>query len=70
MPGKLVSRISKRKCFTISEVDTIKSASQKFHENQIGCMPVLYKNKTSFTQARPGPPEWLPRIKIILKKLP
>ena len=45
MPGKLVSRMSKRKCFTISEVDTIKSASQKFHENQIGCMPVLNKNK-------------------------
>ena len=45
MPGKLVSRMSKRKCFTISEVDTVKSASQKFHENQIGCMPVIDKNK-------------------------
>ena len=44
MPGKLVSRMSNRKCITISDVDTIKSASQKFHENQIGCMPVLDKN--------------------------
>ena len=45
MPGKLVSRMSNRKCFTISDVDTIKFASQKFHENQIGCLPVLDKDK-------------------------
>ena len=45
MPGKLVSRMSERKCFTLSETDTIKSASQNFDENKIGCMPVLDKNK-------------------------
>ena len=45
MPGKLVSRISKRECFTLSEKDTIKFASQKFHEKKIGCMPVVDKNK-------------------------
>ena len=41
MPGKLVSRMSKRECFTLSEKDTVKSASQKFHEKKIGCMPVV-----------------------------
>ena len=46
MPGKLVSRMSKRECFTLSEKDTVKSASQKFHEKKIGCMPVINENKT------------------------
>ena len=41
MPGKLVSRMSKRECFTLSEKDTIKIASQQFHEKKIGCMPVI-----------------------------
>ena len=45
MPGKLVSRMSKRECFTLSENDTIKSASQKFHEKKIGCMPVIDNNE-------------------------
>ena len=45
MPGKLVSRMSERQCFTLSETDTIKSASQNFDENKIGCMPVLDKNR-------------------------
>ena len=44
MPGKLVSRISKRVCFTLSETDTVKITSQKLHENKVGCMPVLNKN--------------------------
>ena len=44
MPGKLVSRMSKRKCFTLSEVDTIKAASRNLHEKKIGCMPILDKN--------------------------
>ena len=41
MPGKLVSRMSKRECFTLSERDTVKIASQQFHEKKIGCMPVI-----------------------------
>ena len=44
MPGKLVSRISKRDCFTLRETDTVKITSQKLHENKVGCMPVLNKN--------------------------
>ena len=45
MPGILVSRMSERKCFTLSETDTIKTASQNFYEKQVGCMPILDKNK-------------------------
>tara|TARA_B100000902_G_scaffold85411_1_gene89708 strand:+ start:237 stop:641 length:405 start_codon:yes stop_codon:yes gene_type:complete len=33
--------MSKRECFTLSEKDTIKIASQQFHEKKIGCMPVI-----------------------------
>ena len=44
MPGKLVSRMSKRECFTLRETDTIKFASQNLHEKKVGSMPVLDKN--------------------------
>jgi signal-transduction protein with cAMP-binding, CBS, and nucleotidyltransferase domain len=44
MPGKLVSRMSKRKCFTLTEVDTVKSASLNLHEKKVGSMPILDKN--------------------------
>ena len=43
MPGKLVSRMSKRECFTLSDVDTIKTASQNLHEKKVGSMPILDK---------------------------
>ena len=46
MPGKLVSKISKRKCFTLKAEDTVKTASSKLHENHIGCMPILNENQT------------------------
>jgi|TARA_B110000967_G_C18831165_1_gene534173 signal-transduction protein with cAMP-binding, CBS, and nucleotidyltransferase domain len=44
MPGKLVSKISERECFTLSDEDTIKIASQNFHEKKVGSMPILNKN--------------------------
>jgi CBS domain-containing protein len=44
MPGKLVSRMSKRECFTLNETDTVKKASQILHEKKIGSMPVLGKS--------------------------
>jgi len=44
MPGKLVSKMSKRKCFILNEIDTIKIASQNLHEKKIGSMPVVDKN--------------------------
>ena len=43
MPGKLVNRMSKRKCFTLTETDTVKTASQNLHEKKVGSMPVLNK---------------------------
>ena len=46
MPGKLVSKISKRKCFTLKAGDTVKTASSKLHENHIGCVPILNENQT------------------------
>ena len=45
MPGKLVSRMSERECFTLNETDTVKTASQNLHEKKVGCMPILDKNK-------------------------
>ena len=45
MPGKLVSRMSKRECYTLRETDTIKTASQNLHEKKVGCMPILDTNK-------------------------
>ena len=45
MPGKLVSRMSERKCYTLGETDTVKTASQSLHEKKVGCMPILDKNK-------------------------
>ena len=44
MPGKLVSRMSKRECFTLSENASVKLASQSLHEKKVGSMPVLDKN--------------------------
>ena len=46
MPGKLVSRMSKRECHTLKVTDTIKEASKRLHEKKIGCMPIEdnYKN--------------------------
>ena len=34
------------------------------------CNKSLHDAETRFTLACPGTPEWLPRIKIILKKAP
>ena len=44
MPGKLVSKMSKRKCYTLTEIDTVKTASQNLHEKKVGSMPILDKN--------------------------
>ena len=45
MPGKLVSRMSKRECYTLNVTDTIKEASKRLHEKKIGCMPVIDSNE-------------------------
>jgi CBS domain-containing protein len=41
MAGKLVTKLSKRQCFTLSENDTLKIASEKFQKHDVGAMPVL-----------------------------
>ena len=41
MPEKLLSKLSKRKCFTLSENDTLKTASEKLQKHNIGGLPVL-----------------------------
>jgi len=41
MSEKLVAKLSKRKCFTLSENDTLKTVSEKLQKHNIGAMPVL-----------------------------
>ena len=41
MAGKLVTKLSKRQCFTLTEKDTLKIASEKFQKYNVGVMPVL-----------------------------
>ena len=40
---KLVTKLSNRECFTLSELDTLKTASEKLQKHNIGAMPVLSK---------------------------
>ena len=47
MAGKLVTKLSKRQCFTLIENDTVKTASERFQKYNVGAMPVLNeKDKT------------------------
>ena len=41
MSEKLLTKLSKRKCFTLSENDTLKTVSEKLQKHNIGAMPVL-----------------------------
>ena len=41
MSEKLVTKLSKIKCFTLSENDTLKTASEKLQKHNVGAMPVL-----------------------------
>ena len=43
MVGALVTKLSKRECFTLSEFDTLKTASEKLQKYNVGAMPVLSK---------------------------
>ena len=36
--------MSQRKCYTLTDTDTVKKASQNLHEKKVGSMPVLNKN--------------------------
>ena len=41
MAGKLVTKLSNRPCFTLTEKDTLKTASEKLQKYNVGVMPVL-----------------------------
>ena len=41
MSEKFVTKLSERKCFTLSENDTLKTASEKLQKHNIGGLPVL-----------------------------
>jgi len=41
MAGKLVTKLSNRPCFTLTEKDTLKTASEKLQKHNVGVMPVL-----------------------------
>ncbi len=41
MAEKLVTKLSKRQCFTLNDKDTLKTASEKFQKHNVGAMPVL-----------------------------
>jgi len=41
MSRKLVSKLSNRQCFTLTEKDTLETASEKFQKHNVGAMPVL-----------------------------
>ena len=45
MAGKLVTKLSKRQCFTLTDKDTLKTASERFQKYNIGAMPVLNEEK-------------------------
>ena len=41
MARKLVTKLSNRQCFTLTEKDTLKSASENLKKYNVGVMPVL-----------------------------
>ena len=41
MNETLVTKLAKRECFTLSDVDTIKTASEKLQKHNVGAMPIL-----------------------------
>ena len=47
MGRKLVTKLSNRPCFTLTEQDTLKTASEKLQEHNVGVMPVLNKKDKS-----------------------
>ena len=47
MARKLVTKLSNRECFTLTEKDTLKTASNKLQTHNVGVMPVLSKHDKS-----------------------
>ena len=47
MAGKLVTKLSNRQCFTLTEKDTLKIASEMFQKHNVGVMPILSEKDKS-----------------------
>ena len=47
MARKLVTKLSNRECFTLTEKDTLKTASNKLQTHNVGVMPVLSEHDKS-----------------------
>ena len=47
MARKLVTQLSNRECFTLTEKDTLKTASNKLQTHNVGVMPVLSEHNKS-----------------------
>ena len=47
MARKLVTKLSNRECFTLTEKDTLKTASNKLQTYNVGVMPVLSEHDKS-----------------------
>ena len=47
MARKLVTKLSNRPCFTLTEKDTLKTASEKLQKHNVGIMPVLNEGDKS-----------------------
>ena len=47
MARKLVTKLSNRECFTLTEKDTLKTASNKLQTHNVGVMPVLSEQDKS-----------------------
>ncbi|WP_415277769.1 CBS domain-containing protein [Candidatus Pelagibacter sp. Uisw_094] len=47
MTRKLVTKLSNRECFTLTEKDTLKTASNKLQTHNVGVMPVLSEHDKS-----------------------
>ena len=47
MSRKLVTKLSNRECFTLTEKDTLKTASNKLQTHNVGVMPVLSEHDKS-----------------------
>ncbi|MDB4232682.1 CBS domain-containing protein [Candidatus Pelagibacter sp.] len=47
MARKLVTKLSNRECFSLTEKDTLKTASNKLQTHNVGVMPVLSEHDKS-----------------------
>jgi CBS domain-containing protein len=47
MARKLVTKLSKRPCFTLTDKDTLKTASEKLQKYNVGVMPIISEQDES-----------------------